>query len=78
MPKLTYPAAISLAALLLVGCTTTYTMTTRSGEVIQTQGKPEADSATGLMKYADAYGYHREIQTSEIVQTTEGKSQLSW
>lgn len=78
MPKLTYPAAISLAALLLVGCTTTYTMTTRTGEVIQTQGKPETDPATGLTKYADTYGYHREIRTSEIVQTTEGKSQLNW
>ena len=78
MPKLTYPAAISLAALLLTGCTTTYTMTTRTGEVIQTQGKPEADSATGLTKYADAYGYHRAIKTSEIVQTTEGGMHLNW
>lgn len=78
MSKLTYLTGISLAALLLVGCTTPYTMTTRTGEIIQTQGKPEADSATGLTKYADAYGYHREIQTSEIVQTTEGQSQLNW
>lgn len=78
MSKLTYLTGISLAALLLVGCTTPYTMTTRTGEIIQTQGKPEADSATGLTKYADAYGYHREIQTSEIVQTTEGKTQLNW
>ena len=78
MSKLTYLTGISLAALLLVGCTTTYTMTTRTGEVIQTQDKPEVDSATGLTKYADAYGYHREIQTSEIVQTTEGGMHLNW
>lgn len=78
MLKLTYLVMFSLAALLLTGCTTTYTMTTRTGEAIQTLGKPEADSATGLTKYADAYGYHREIRTSEIVQTTEGGMHLNW
>ncbi|MDJ7538695.1 YgdI/YgdR family lipoprotein [Salmonella enterica] len=61
---------------MLAGCTTTYTMTTRTGEIIETQGKPEVDTATGMTKYADAYGYHRVIKTSEIVQTTEGASKL--
>ncbi|EFR3650732.1 YgdI/YgdR family lipoprotein [Salmonella enterica] len=51
---------------MLAGCTTTYTMTTRTGEIIETQGKPEVDTATGMTKYADAYGYHRVIKTSEI------------
>lgn len=63
---------------MLAGCTTTYTMTTRTGEIIETQGKPEVDTATGMTKYADAYGYHRVIKTSEIVQTTEGASKLDW
>ncbi|MCT7096104.1 YgdI/YgdR family lipoprotein [Salmonella enterica subsp. enterica serovar Sandiego] len=63
---------------MLAGCTTTYTMTTRTGEIIETQGKPEVDTAAGMTKYADAYGYHRVIKTSEIVQTTEGASKLDW
>ncbi|MDJ3708195.1 YgdI/YgdR family lipoprotein [Salmonella enterica] len=53
-------------------------MTTRTGEIVETQGKPEVDTATGMTKYADAYGYHRVIKTSEIVQTTEGASKLDW
>ncbi|HFZ8995616.1 TPA: YgdI/YgdR family lipoprotein [Citrobacter freundii] len=78
MLKHTQFTVIALSALLLAGCTTTYTMTTRTGQVIETQGKPETDAATGLTKYADAYGYHREIRTSEITQTTEGKTKLNW
>ncbi|MXJ80625.1 YgdI/YgdR family lipoprotein [Klebsiella michiganensis] len=78
MPKPSHLIVIVLTALLLTGCTTTYTMTTRTGEIIQTQGKPEVDPTTGLTKYADTFGYHREIRTSEIVQTTEGETQLNW
>ncbi|HHX9846871.1 TPA: YgdI/YgdR family lipoprotein [Salmonella bongori] len=78
MQKYILIAVSSLSALMLAGCTTTYTLTTRSGEVIETQGKPEVDTATGMTKYADAYGYHRVIKTSEIVQTTEGASKLNW
>ncbi|EBM3816770.1 YgdI/YgdR family lipoprotein [Salmonella enterica] len=69
---------ITVLSLSVLGCTTTYTMTTRTGEIIETQGKPEVDTATGMTKYADAYGYHRVIKTSEIVQTTEGASKLDW
>ncbi|ECG8590153.1 YgdI/YgdR family lipoprotein [Salmonella enterica subsp. salamae] len=71
-------AVFSLLAVMLAGCTTTYTLTTRSGEVIETQGKPESDATSGMTKYADIYGYHRVIKTSEIVQTTEGASTLNW
>ncbi|ELU0534172.1 DUF903 domain-containing protein, partial [Salmonella enterica] len=39
---------------------------------------PEVDATTGMTKYADAYGYHRVIKTSEIVQTAEGASKLEW
>ncbi|KYE16084.1 hypothetical protein AF378_14480 [Salmonella enterica subsp. enterica serovar Typhimurium] len=42
------------------------------------RGKPEVDTATGMTKYADVYGYHRVMKTSEIVQTTEGASKLDW
>ena len=78
MKKPLFLVPATLLVLTLTGCTTDYTMTTRTGEVIKTQGKPVTDTATGLTKYADAYGYHREIQTSEIVQTIEGQAQLNW
>ncbi|EAU5288398.1 YgdI/YgdR family lipoprotein [Salmonella enterica] len=78
MQKCILITVLSLSALMLTGCTTTYTMTTRTGEVIETQGKPEIDATTGMTKYADAYGYHRVIKTSEIVQTAEGASKLEW
>ncbi|EDZ6642107.1 YgdI/YgdR family lipoprotein [Salmonella enterica] len=79
MQKCSLITVLSLSVLMLAGCTTTtYTMTTRTGDIIETQGKPEVDTATGMTKYADAYGYHRVIKTSEIVQTTEGASKLDW
>lgn len=56
MQKCSLITVLSLSVLMLAGCTTTYTMTTRTGEVIETQGKPEVDTATGMTKYADAYG----------------------
>ncbi|EAB9080897.1 YgdI/YgdR family lipoprotein [Salmonella enterica subsp. enterica] len=76
MQKCSLITVLSLSVLMLAGCTTTYTMTTRTGDIIETQGKPEVDTATGMTKYA--YGYHRVIKTSEIVQTTEGASKLDW
>jgi len=48
-----------------------------TGEAIETQGKPQADTVTGLTDYADADGYHRKIQTSEIVRTTQGQTTLN-
>ncbi|EFQ7996027.1 YgdI/YgdR family lipoprotein [Salmonella enterica] len=78
MQKYILTALLRLSALILTGCTTTYTMTTRTGEVIETQGKPEVDATSGMTKYADAYGYHRIVSTSEIVLTTEGASKLEW
>ena len=78
MSKLPFLISILLAVMLLDGCTTSYTMTTRSGEKIETQGKPEADPSTGLTKYADTFGYHRTIQTSEIAQTSESVTHIEW
>ncbi|MFV0265190.1 MAG: YgdI/YgdR family lipoprotein [Kluyvera sp.] len=70
--------ALILLTTLLSGCTTAYTMTTRTGKTIDTQGKPVADAATGLTTYADTFGYQRVINTSEIVQTTKGKTTMDW
>ncbi|QUJ04693.1 DUF903 domain-containing protein [Salmonella enterica subsp. enterica] len=46
-------------------------MTTRTERCIETQGKPEVDTATGMTKY-DVYSYHRVIKTRSS--TTEGAS----
>lgn len=71
-------ASLSLATLLLTGCSTTWVMTTTSGATIETQGKPEQDSWTGLTKYADTYGYHRVIKSSDVKQIDKGKTVLLW
>lgn len=55
MQKCSLITVLSLSVLMLAGCTTTYTMTTRTGEIIETQGKPEVDTATGMTKYADVW-----------------------
>lgn len=78
MKKLLILLSLGLSACTLAGCTSSYTMTTTSGEVIQTQGKPENDNSTGMTKYADAYGYHRQIKTSDVVQVVEGGQQWNW
>ncbi|HFS5792562.1 TPA: YgdI/YgdR family lipoprotein [Citrobacter werkmanii] len=78
MKKAPIFAVLSLAALLLTGCSTTWVMTTKSGSTIETQGKPEQDPETGLTKYADAYGYHRVIKSSDVKQIDKGKTVLMW
>ncbi|MCU6184757.1 YgdI/YgdR family lipoprotein [Citrobacter cronae] len=78
MKKAPIFAALSLATLLLTGCSTTWVMTTTSGTTIETQGKPEQDPGTGLTKYADAYGYHRVIKSSDVKQIDKGKTVLMW
>ncbi|MDA8517137.1 YgdI/YgdR family lipoprotein [Citrobacter sp. Igbk 16] len=78
MKKTRIFASLSLATLLLTGCSTIYVMTTTSGTTIETQGKPEQDSGTGLTKYADTYGYQRVIKSSEVKQIDKGKTVLLW
>lgn len=78
MKKTLIVASLSLATLLLTGCSTTWVMTTTSGSTIETQGKPEQDSGTGLTKHADAYGYHRVIKSSDVKQIDKGKTVLMW
>ena len=77
MRKRAYLMLILLTGL-LSGCTTAYTMTTRTGKTIDTQGEPVANAATGMTSYADTFGYQRVIATSEIVQTTNGNTTLDW
>lgn len=78
MKKAPIFAVLSLATLLLTGCSTTWVMTTTSGSTIETQSKPEQDPETGLTKYADAYDYHRVIKSSDVKQIDKGKTVLMW
>ncbi|HGW6102314.1 TPA: YgdI/YgdR family lipoprotein [Citrobacter werkmanii] len=78
MKKAPIFAVLSLATLLLTGCSTTWVMTTTSGSTIETQGKPEQEPETGLTKYADVYGYHRVIKSSDVKQIDKGKTVLMW
>ncbi|ECE0486565.1 YgdI/YgdR family lipoprotein [Salmonella enterica subsp. enterica] len=63
---LTCAAAVSITA-----CSSDYVMSTKTGELIVTHGKPEIDKGTGMTKYTDASGNDREINTSEVVQMIE-------
>ncbi len=63
------------AAVLLVGvalsvtaCSSDYVMSTKTGEMIVTQGKPEVDKDTGMTRYTDQQGNERQINNNEIVQ----------
>jgi hypothetical protein len=58
----------ALVVILLAGCTSDYIMTTRTGEIIETHGKPEIDTGTGMTKYTDMHGEIRQINTSEVSQ----------
>lgn len=60
--------AVSLS---LVGCSSDYIMSTKSGEMIVTQGKPEIDKDTGMTRYVDQQGYSRQIKTSDVSQLLE-------
>ncbi|EGE4744389.1 TPA: YgdI/YgdR family lipoprotein [Salmonella enterica] len=56
---------------MLAGCTTHYVMTTKSGQTIVTQGKPQLDNETGKTTYTDQEGNQREINSNEVAQFIE-------
>ena len=58
-------AAISIMVL-LSGCSSRYVMSTRDGHMIMTDGKPEVDKDTGLVKYTDQAGNEIQINSDEI------------
>jgi len=57
-----------LVAFVLAGCASDYVIATKDGGMILTQGKPELDKATGLIKYTDAQGNERQLNSNEITQ----------
>ncbi|HFE3442929.1 TPA: YgdI/YgdR family lipoprotein [Klebsiella aerogenes] len=68
MKKLLVVTMIGAAVALLTGCSSEYVMSTKSGEMIVTQGKPEIDKDTGMTSYTDQQGNDRQINTNEVVQ----------
>ncbi|ECJ5904541.1 YgdI/YgdR family lipoprotein [Salmonella enterica subsp. diarizonae] len=53
---------------MLAGCTTNYVMTTKNGQTIVTQGKPQLDKETGMTRYTDQEGNQREINSNDVAQ----------
>lgn len=53
---------------MLAGCTTNYVMTTKNGQTIVTQGKPQLDKETGMTSYTDQEGNQREINSNDVAQ----------
>lgn len=68
MKKLFAVALMAAAALTLTACSSDYVMSTKSGEMIVTHGKPEIDKETGMTRYTDQQGEDRQINTNEVVQ----------
>lgn len=56
---------------LLAGCSSNYVMTTKSGQTIVTQGKPQLDKDTGMTSYTDESGKKRQINSSDVAQLVE-------
>lgn len=59
-------SGIVFSALLLGGCSSHYVMATKDGHMIMTDGKPEIDTDTGLVRYTDESGNQVQINGDEI------------
>jgi hypothetical protein len=70
MFRLTALAAFALVALTACG-TTQYVMSTKSGQMIVTDGRPELNSKTGMYEYRDSEGKRVSINKDDVVQIME-------
>lgn len=64
-------AAVLGLAVLVSGCSSNYVMATKDGKMIMTDGKPEIDKETGLVKYTDNSGHEMQINGDEISSIVE-------
>lgn len=71
MKRIAAVLLLGAVSLSLVGCSSDYIMSTKNGEMIVTQGKPEIDKDTGMTRYVDQQGYSRQIKTSDVSQLIE-------
>ena len=71
MKKMISMLCIGAAVLMVAGCSSDYVMSTKSGEMIVTQGKPKIDKDTGMTSYVDQDGVNRQINTHDVAQMIE-------
>lgn len=63
---------VALALLVLTACgTTQYVMSTKGGQMVITEGRPELNSKTGMYEYRDAEGKRMQVNQSDVVQIIE-------
>lgn len=68
MKKLLSVVLLAGVALSVTACSSDYVMSTKTGEMIVTHGKPEVDKDTGLTRYTDQQGIEHEINNDQISQ----------
>lgn len=68
MNKYIMLVSAALLAGLLSGCASDYVMATKDGRMILTEGKPELDKTTGLIRYTDERGNEMQINASDVSQ----------
>lgn len=69
--KWMFGAVALVLATLISGCSSDYVMATRDGKMIMTQGKPEIDIDTGLVKYTDNTGHELQINGDDVSSIVE-------
>ncbi|RJT20411.1 YgdI/YgdR family lipoprotein [Buttiauxella izardii] len=68
MKKLMAVLLLSGVALSVTACSSDYVMSTKTGDMIVAQGKPEVDKDTGMTRYTDEQGNERQINNDQIVE----------
>lgn len=69
--KWIFSAAVLSMAVLASGCSSNYVMATKDGKMIMTDGKPQIDKETGLVKYTDDSGHELQINGDEVSSIVE-------
>jgi len=69
--KVIFGAAVLGLAVLVSGCSSDYVMATKDGKMIMTDGKPQIDKETGLVKYTDDSGHEKQINGDEVSSIVE-------
>ncbi|MFK8259513.1 YgdI/YgdR family lipoprotein [Erwinia sp. AnSW2-5] len=64
-------AMVLSMAVLVSGCSSNYVMATKDGKMIMTDGKPQIDKETGLVKYTDDSGHELQINGDEVSSIVE-------
>lgn len=69
--KSIFGAAVLGVAVTISGCSSDYVMATKDGKMIMTDGKPQIDKETGLVKYTDGSGHELQINGDEVSSMVE-------